>query len=49
MDNKLINYILIVIILLILSYYFKSFLVNKGAVVTSSAVQLLPSFNFIYV
>lgn len=49
MDNKLVNYILIVIIVLILAYYFKSVLMRKSRVVGNAAVSLMPSFEFIYV
>ena len=49
MDKKLINYILIVVIVLILSYFFKNMLVKGTTRVGNAALSLFPSFDFIYV
>ena len=49
MDNKLVNYILIVVIVLILSYFFKSIIVSKSRIVGNAVTSILPSFDFIYV
>ena len=49
MDNKSVNYVLIVIIVLILAYFFKSVIISKSRVVGSALVSILPSFDFIYV
>ena len=49
MDKKVINYALMVIIVLILAYFFKAMIVKTSSKVTSTAMTLLPSFEFIYV
>jgi len=49
MDKKLINYVLIVIIILIVSYYFKNLMVKSTKKIGNTAISLFPSFDFIYV
>ena len=49
MDQKLINYVLIVIIILIVSYYFKNLMVKITKKIGNAAISLFPSFDFIYV
>ena len=48
MDNKMQNYIIIVCILLILTYFFKGFVHKKYEQVKNLAGGFIPSFNFIY-
>lgn len=48
MDNKMKNYIIIVCIVLILSYFFKGFVRRKYHQVSSLFGNIVPSFNFIY-
>ena len=49
MDTKAINYGLMVIIVLIIAYFFKAFLLKTTSTVTNTAKTLLPYFEFIYV
>lgn len=49
MDNKVVNYALMVVIVLILAYFFKAMLIKTSGKVTSAAKTLVPNFEFIYV
>lgn len=49
MDNKAVNYALMVVIVLILAYFFKAMIVKTTGKVTSAAMTLVPNFEFIYV
>tara|TARA_B100000925_G_C21730015_1_gene354676 strand:+ start:219 stop:368 length:150 start_codon:yes stop_codon:yes gene_type:complete len=49
MDNKVVNYALMVIIVLILAYFFKAMISKTTGKVTSAAKTLVPNFEFIYV
>jgi len=49
MDNKVVNYALMVIIALILAYFYKALITKTTGRVTSAASTLVPNFEFIYV
>ena len=48
MDNKMQNYIIIVCIVLLLSYFFKGFVNRKYHQAKNLLGGFVPSFNFIY-